>query len=336
MKHTPLTAALLGALVTASPTLANELKWSLWIPPVHPLVADLQAWADDVEAEAGDDLSITIYPAQQLGAAPDHYDMATDGIVEMAMVAPGYSPGRFPLWALIEIPFTFANATAGAQALHTWYAEYAATEMPDVKVCLITMHHPGTIHTKGQEIRTPADLSSLRIRAAGPGTSQLVSDAGGSTVQATLPEIRELAERGVIDGVTWPPDVFVIGAQDVLTAHMDAPFYITGQAHVINPAFYDGLSDKAKAALDSHCTPEWSAKVNAGWNNAETAAMERLRGLEGHNVYALTEEERATWAETVAPLTEQFLTRLGDRYDLDPTDVHDKLKTTLSQLDAAY
>src|SRR5690606_17136933 len=278
-----------------------------------------------VTAESDGEIEVTVYPAQQLGAAPDHYDMAADGIVEMAMVAPGYSAGRFPLWTLIELPFTFSNSTTGAKTLHEWYANYTAVEMPDVKLCLVTMHHPGTIHTKDRKVRTPFDLDGMRIRPAGPGTSQLVTNSGGATVQATLPEIRELAERGVVGGVTWPWDLFVIKAESVLTYHMDAPFYVTAQAHVLNPDFYEGLSDKGKAAVDAHCTPEWSAKVNQGWAKTEIAAREKLMGMDGHTVYELTDEEKAAWATASEQLTQEFFGRVSERYDVDPAEVYTKL-----------
>lgn len=338
MVKTCLKAALLSAAAFGATAAAGaDMKMSLWIPPVHPLMKDMEAWAASVQEAAGGDLTITLYPAAQLGAPQDHYDMASDGIAEMAMVAPGYSPGRFPIWGLIELPFTFANSTAGARALHEWYLDYVSVEMPDVRPCIVTMHHPGLVHTKGKEVRVPADLKGMRIRPAGPGTAQLVADMGGSTVQATLPEIRELSERGVIDGVTWPPDVFVVGAQDVLTTHMDAPFYVTAQIHVINKAFYDGLSDKAKAAIDSHCTPEWSAKVGKGWNDVEAASLEKLKAMPGHNVYTLTDAEKAAWAEAGAPLEAEFHKRLKERYpDQDPAAIHQALREKLKAHNAAY
>jgi TRAP-type transport system periplasmic protein len=330
-----LAAACAATLVTGT-LQAKEMKMSLWLPPVHPLVADMQTWADSVTADSDGEIQVTIYPAQQLGAAPDHYDMAADGIAEMAMVAPGYSAGRFPLWTLIELPFTFSNSTTGAKVLHEWYADYAGMEMPDVKLCLVTMHHPGTIHTKGKEVRTPADLDGVRVRTAGPGTSQLVINSGGATVQAALPEIRELAERGVVDGVTWPWDLFVIKAESVLTYHMDAPFYVTAQAHVINPDFYDGLTDKGKAVIDAHCTPEWSVTVNQSWARSEIAAREKLMAMDGQTVYQLTDDEKAAWATAAEPLTQEFYGRVSERYDVDPAQVQGKLKSMLSEVGANY
>jgi len=333
----PLSLALAGTVMAWSASAyALDMKMSLWIPPMHPLVADLTAWGKSVEADSKGEIAVKVFPAEQLGKAGDHYDMARDGIVDMAMVAPGYSAGRFPLWSMVELPFTFKNSTGGAKALHEWYAAYVDKEMPDVRLCLITMHHPGTLHTARTEVRTPADLKGLRIRPAGPVTSALVTAQGGNTVQAALPEIRELAERGVVDGVTWPWDIFVIKADSALTYHMEAPFYITAQAHVINKDFYDGLSDSQKAVIDSHCTPEWSAKVNEGWAKGEIAAHEKLKTLEGHKVYTLTDEEFGLWKEAAAPLVDQVLKAAGDRYGIDPQAVHAELGEKLEANDARY
>lgn len=337
MKKLFLSAALATTMLAgAGAAHAVDMKFSLWIPPMHPLVAGLTEWGKDVEAASGGEIAVKLFPAEQLGKAGDHYDMARDGIVDMAMVAPGYSAGRFPIWSIIELPFTFKNSTDGAKALHEWYAAYADREMPDVKVCLVTMHHPGTLHTTKTEVRTPDQLSGLRIRPAGPVTSAFVTAQGGNTVQAALPEIRELAERGVVDGVTWPPDIFVIKAESALKYHMGEPFYITAQAQVINKDFYAGLTDTQKAVIDAHCTPEWSAKVNQGWANGEMAALERLKGLEGHTVYSLTEDEFAKWKGAAAPLVDDVLKTAGDRYGIDAKQVQAELFGRLDANGARY
>ena len=61
------------------------------------------------------------FPAQQLGKAFDHYDMARDGIADIAYVNPGYAPGRFPIIGAGELPFLLANAKEGSAALDAWY-----------------------------------------------------------------------------------------------------------------------------------------------------------------------------------------------------------------------
>src|SRR5438876_732533 len=78
--------AFLALLVTASvtPALAQEktfeLKISHWVPASHPLQKALEDWGAAVEKESGGTIKYKVYPAQQLGKAFDHYDMARDGI----------------------------------------------------------------------------------------------------------------------------------------------------------------------------------------------------------------------------------------------------------------
>jgi TolA-binding protein len=165
---------------------------------------------------------------------------------------------------------------------------------------------------------------------------QYPTQAGGATVQAALPEIRELAERGVVDGVTWPWDIFVIKADSILKYHMDAPFYITAQAHVINKDFYNALDAEQKAVIDSHCTPEWSEKVNAGWAKGEIAAREKLKNLPDHHVYGLTAEQLGVWKKAAEPLRAEVFKTVKGRYGLDPDAVYSGLTTKLKANDALY
>ena len=81
--------------------------------PTHPLQAAIQAWADSIKKDSHGTITSVIFPAEQLGKAFDHYDMARDGIADGAYVNPGYQPGRFPIIAAGDLPFTFANARTG-------------------------------------------------------------------------------------------------------------------------------------------------------------------------------------------------------------------------------
>ena len=69
-----------------------ELKLSHWVPPAHPLQKALEDWGTSVEKASGGSLKYKVFPAQQLGKAFDHYDMARDGIADLTYVNPGYQP----------------------------------------------------------------------------------------------------------------------------------------------------------------------------------------------------------------------------------------------------
>ena len=59
-----------------------ELKLSHWVPPSHPLQKALEDWGAAVEQASNGTLRFKVFPAQQLGKAFDHYDMARDGIAD--------------------------------------------------------------------------------------------------------------------------------------------------------------------------------------------------------------------------------------------------------------
>src|SRR3989440_12322695 len=131
-------ALLLAASVT--PGLAQEktfeLKLSHWVPASHPLQKSLEDWGAAVEKESGGTIKYKVYPAQQLGKAFDHYDMARDGIADVTYVNPGYQPGRFPIIGAGELPFLVANAKGGSQALAGGYRKHAENRVGDEKFCL--------------------------------------------------------------------------------------------------------------------------------------------------------------------------------------------------------
>ena len=107
----PMRKAFLAILLAASvtPALAQEknfdLKISHWVPSSHPLQKSLEDWAAAVEKDSGGTIKSKVFPAQQLGKAFDHYDMARDGIADVTYINPGYQPGRFPIIGAGELPF---------------------------------------------------------------------------------------------------------------------------------------------------------------------------------------------------------------------------------------
>jgi TRAP-type C4-dicarboxylate transport system substrate-binding protein len=312
-----------------------ELKLSHWVPPSHPLQKALEEWGASVEKASNGTLKYKVFPAQQLGKAFDHYDMARDGIADLTYVNPGYQPGRFPIIAAGELPFLMSEAKGGSQALDAWYRKYAAREMKDVKFCLAFIHDPGAFHSN-KKIVVPADIKGMKVRPAHAMMAALVTQLGGTNVQSSAPEVRDILEKGVADAVTFPwGSIVLFGIDKVTKYHMDVPLYVTTFAFVFNKDKYDQMSAAQKKVIDDHCTNEWAGKVGGTWGEFEHAGIAKVKAEPGHDVYPLTPEQLAQWKQAAAPLEKTW----GDnvrKVGGDPATVMKELKDQLAKYNAGY
>ena len=313
-----------------------ELKYTHWVPPSHPLQKALEEWGTSVEKDSGGTIKYKVYPAQQLGKAFDHYDMARDGIADLTYINPGYQPGRFPIISAGELPFLMTTAKGGTQALDAWYRKYADKEMKDVKFCLAFLHDPGAFHSRAKKILVPGDIKGMKIRPAHATMATFVTMLGGTNVQASAPEVRDIIDKGVADAVTFPwGSVPLFGIDKVTKYHLDMPLYVTTFAFVFNKAKYNEMSAAQKKVIDNHCTPEWALKVAAPWADFEHAGIAKIKAEAGHEVYEPSAAQVAEWKKAAEPLAQTWADNVK-KAGGDPDAIMKELKAELAKFKAAY
>lgn len=279
-----------------------ELKFSHWVPPAHPLHKSVQGWAQSIEQASGGSIKIAIFPSQQLGKAVDHYDMTVKGIADMSYINVGYQAGRMLVANAAQLPFMIENAESGSRAYDVWYRPYAVKDMPGVRMCLMFVHDPGTIHSK-VKITAPDQVKGLKVRPAQAVVSDWMKLLGASTVNVSAPEAREALERGVADAITFPwESIYLFGIDKVTRFHIDARMYTTGFAWVLNPDRYNALSAAQKKVMDDHCNADWSARVGKEWGDYESGGRTRTRNDKAHTVVQLAPAELAAWKKSAEPV----------------------------------
>jgi len=328
-------AAIGWALPAAAQDKPVELRFSIWAPPAHPLVPSTKAWAEDIAKESNGSIKVTIFPSEQLGKAFDHYDMARDGIADITYVNPGYQPGRFPVIAAGQLPFMFADAKKGTAALDAWYRKYAGQEMKDTHFCFAFMHDPGAFHGR-KKVVAPEDIKGMKIRPPQSTIAQMVTMLGGTNVQASAPEARDVLERGVADAIFFPwGSVFLFGLDKVTKYHMDLPLYSSAFTYSMNKAKYDSLSPAQKKVIDDHCTTDWAVKLSSPWTEFEAAGRDKMKNMAGHEVYELTPDQVKAWKIAVQPLQKQWadaVTKAGGNAD----EIYKALEASVAQYKAGF
>jgi TRAP-type transport system periplasmic protein len=302
-------AAACGGLLAAQPASAQdkqtELKFAFWVPGNHPLAKlGNEPWAKSVEAASKGSIKVSLFPAQQLGKAPDHYDMARDGIAELTWVNPGYQAGRFPVFAAGELPFLMSDPGGGSGALDAWYRKYAAKEMNDVHFCFAHLHI-GTMHSK-TPITDPGQIKGMKIRPANGTVAQFVSALGGTSVQLSAPEARDALEKGVADAITFPwKSIQTFGIDKVTRYHSDMRLYQATFVWVMNKTWYSKLSPSQKTVIDDHCTNAWAQRIGVDWGNDEDGGKVPL-SKDPHTLVQISPQQLEAWKKAAAPVYDQW------------------------------
>jgi TRAP-type transport system periplasmic protein len=333
---------LLGAALAALavPAAAQDkpfnLKLSHWVPATHPLQKAMEEWGASVEKASNGTIKSTVYPAQQLGKAPDHYDMTRDGIVDFAYINPGYQPGRFPIVSAGELPFLVGESHGGIRAIDAWYRKYAAAEMKGVKLCFSFILDPLRMHSRNKKVVVSGDIKGMKIRPAQATMAAWVTQLGGTNVSSSPSEIREILDKGVADATTTPyGSVLLFGIDKVTKYHLDLPLATTTFQWIMNPNVYEAMSASQKKVIDDHCTNDWAARFADPWADFEAAGINKLRELPGHEIVSVTPDQLKEWKASGEPVYKTWADGVR-KTGADPDVVLKELRAALDQYKASF
>ncbi len=313
-----------------------DLRLAHWLPQSHPLHQSLLQWADSIAKDSNGSIHVTIFPSEQLGKAFDGYDLARDGIADIALVSPGYQPGRFPISAAGELPFLISSAEKGSPAFDAWYRNYAASEMQDVHYCTGMLRAAAFFQSRTKPIVVPADVKGMRIRPPDGTMANFVTLLGGTNVQASAPASRDLLEKGVADATIFPwGSTVLFGIDKTVTQHLDMPVEMGVFTLVMTKQRYAQLSDAQRKVMDDHCTTEWGARLGSPWAQFEDAGLEKIAAEPGHQVIKPTPDQVESWRQSAQPLADAWSAAVG-RTNNAPETIMAAFKASLAKYDAKF
>lgn len=272
----------------------------------HIQVNMLEPFAEDVAEATDGTVTIEIHPGGALTAPGDAYDNAAAGAIDIGWALHGYTPGRFPLTDVIELPFLFENADQATNALWDLYDEFPELqdEYGDVKVLALWTHDVGNLYTVDQAVPEP-DVSGLVLRAPSPIQTSLIEAMGGAGVGMPAPELYDSLERGVIDGLMiGDTGVESFTLYEVLNHVTVANFFVGAEFIAMNQASWDSLSDAQQAAIDSLIGRDFSLVGAASYDGLNESAVNSWDewGLE-----VITVDDLEPWRAAAQPVVEEWI-----------------------------
>jgi TRAP-type C4-dicarboxylate transport system substrate-binding protein len=318
MRHLAVIGAL--AALLALPVAAQQpilLKVHSFSGPQAPDQAlHLFPWAENVNKLAAGKMKVEVYTNMQLGGKPaDLPQQLEDGVVDVILHVPGFSPGRFPGLEGTELPFTNVGLSAGqSPAVFEWANRWLMTnELKGMKILGSHTTDASVIHSRGKPMKTLDDFKGVKFRVPGRFVGETAKALGATPVGIPLPGVYEALERGQVDGmfINWaivPP----YRLQEVTKFHLETPVYQSPIMTLMSQKSYDRLPADMKKIIDDHSGLEYTKRIGVVWDGLTVPAKKAITDR-GNTLYSITDQERTRWIATVKPVYQLWIDEMNKR-----------------------
>jgi TRAP-type C4-dicarboxylate transport system substrate-binding protein len=294
---------LLGALALmigtafASPAFA-EIRVSSFEPQQGFYSARVLApWIEEMNAGLSQGAQMRLYPGAILGSPTAQYDLVKNGVADVALVVPGYTPGVFPKTSVAEMPFIAGNAVQLTEMLNTLYDEgLISSEYADFKVIGLFTTPAYNYITPQEGILTPDQVQGMRIRAPSAFIGRVIGELGASSVNLPATEVYEGLERRIVDATLWN-----LNAMTTFRLHEPAPYYtelnmtLTPMLVLMNKGKYERLSLEDRAVIDASAGRNFSAWAAQVTDDYENERREAYLADGSVTIQTPSEEQIAAW-----------------------------------------
>ncbi len=277
--------ALLGC-VTSAKAETIELKFTSSFSPRHTMqVKVFEPWAKKISELTGKKIKMTFFPGGALAKAPETYNVVEKGIADIGYYLHDYTPGRFPLTTVFELPFMVPNSEKLSEAMWKTYDKIPAFKKEYGKVKLLALfgHPGGHFCTTKKPIKNVADFKGLKIRTVSPAVTAALKIFGAAPVSMPITETYAALERGVVDGTVVPWEGIAIFKLDDLVKYVTVTdFYTVTMAVVMNKRKWDSLPDDVKKVMAEHSGIALSLACGKAYDAAEIYMKKKClkKGLE--------------------------------------------------------
>jgi len=312
---------LAAALILPASAQAQEviLKVAHFLTPTTPAHARFIApWCDRIAAESQGRMKCQIYPAMQLGGTPPQLlNQVRDGVADIVWTLPGYTPGRFPITEVFELPFFSTSYGATSRALWDFVEGSAASEFSGLRPIAVWTAGPYLLHFRSRQVNTLDDLKGLKVRTPSRLGNRMLAALGATPVGMPAPQMTEGLAKGVIDGALLPWEVVpALKIQELTRYHAEPTGEIALNTattiFVMGQKKYDSLPDDLKKVIDDNRGREVSAFAATQLEEAGKSGREATAG-NGNTIYQIAPAELERWKQATAAVAEEWIKDISDK-----------------------
>jgi TRAP-type C4-dicarboxylate transport system substrate-binding protein len=300
---------------TAVANATIELKFAHWSPPPSVFAKDVfDPWAKDIEERTNGRVKITMFPGGAMGAPPDHYNLLTSGMADIAMVDTSFTAGVFPLTGVMGLPMIFNNAKSAAASYYELIQkDLKDTEYKDVKVLFTGSPDPMHLYSAKKPIQTLEDLNGMKIAINSDIGIKALESLGAVGMFMGPPDIYTSLERGIIDAGAqcWEAGVS-FKYHEVTKYRTVSDLGCSPHVVMMNLDKWNSLPDDIKKIIDDASGLNRSLMAGDAFAVAEKAALEQViipydKSKGNPDIYYLPASEMQRWKDKMPPVYDYFV-----------------------------
>ena len=252
-------------------------------------------------------------PCHALGAPPAHFDLVKNGVADVAFGVHAYTPNRFKLTEMGELPFTADHSVVNSLAYWRTYSKHFAkhNEHEGTHLLGLWTNGPYQLFTKANAFTSLDAVNGIKIRIPGATVDRITKALGMTPISSPLTEAYEQISRGVIQGMFQQKETVIAFN---MTQHMPVASFVPGgfahssQFMVVNEAKWKGLEARDRDAIAKLSGEAMVRRFAAIWEAKEAAALAKFAetGVKVTNVEGKLLEELRTGEIDCAILAEPF------------------------------
>lgn len=290
----------------------------------------LRAVADQISEVTGGQVELEIYYSSTLVGETDVVSAIRDGLCDGGEVPMGRNTNLFPLTSLIMEPYS------GLGSGETFYDNVFAKlwdEYPELQeeyngfviggIYLCT--NGGTIHSI-KEIRSPSDMSGLKLSCVTPFQTNMTNAGGGAPMSLEASEWYTSFQYGVADGMwmTWGA-ITSMNLFEVLPYHTIFPNGTDRSmtALLFNETSWNKLPADCQEAIANNVG--WTCSIWPAIEDEDFAASRTMMEEAGNTFSDLTPEEEAQWADMASAFIDEDIAAV-DALGLPGSDFYESIK----------
>jgi len=268
------------AMLTGQAAAETVLRYSNWLPQGHVILEKaINPFIAEVQERSKGRIRIETLP-KVVGTVPGQYDVAVDGLADITFIIMGYTPGRFPLSEVVELPFIGDDPESTSVAYWRVYHEKLERygEFKGVKLLSLSVAAPSHIVARNKPVTKIEDLKGLKMRNPIASFIPAAEAMGTVPINKPISAVYELASSGVIDGAFAPLDSQrSFKLMDVLPymTLVEGGLFSPGLGLVMNKASWDALSPEDQTIIMEAAGEKMARRIGGGYAASDKVAARR-------------------------------------------------------------